>query len=395
MRVVIVGSKGYPSTPGAGGVEQGVRHVAEELSALGHDVIVYERGQRATRTEGRVTIRCVPFVNRRTLAGWSHLILSLIDALISIRGVDVYHVHCAQNGFACLPLRLTGARVLFHIHGCEWRAGKWGVLMSLAIRATCIAGAIGAHTVVVVCDRSQRFLGNVLRPTRKVRLIPNGVSSTLLAAEVAPVRRREFLFVGRIVPQKRLDLLLDAFRSLPNSDVTLTIVGPTSYSETHVRQLIERTRDDTRISWLGQRSSRTVRELYRRCFAVVLPSDHEGCSNVLLEALAAGCCIVASDIPENRAVTSNAAALVQRGDATALADTLSRLLWDPTEVERLRCAARARAAQLPTWEAVTREILTQYEARDASLNAVPTPSRAVSLDRITRHVTRRAQGRIT
>jgi len=375
MRVVVIGSKGYPSTPGAGGVEQGVRHVAAELSALGHDVIVYERGQRATRMEGSVMIRCVPFVNRRTLAGWSHLILSLIDALISVRGIDVFHVHCAQNGFVCLPLRLTGARVLFHIHGCEWRARKWGVLMSLAIRASCIAGAISAHTVVVVCERSKRFLGNVLRPTRKVRLIPNGVSSALLAPEVLPVRRRELLFVGRIVPQKRLDILLDAFRSLPNSDVTLTIVGPTSYSEAHAQQLIERTRDDARISWLGQRSSRTVQELYRRCLALVLPSDHEGCSNVLIEALAAGCCIVASDIPENRAVTSDAAALVQPGDPTALADVLSRLLRDPAKAEQLRCAARARAALLPTWEAVTREFLTQYQAREDSVDVARAGSR--------------------
>ncbi|MEA2569407.1 MAG: hypothetical protein QOI24_1408 [Acidobacteriota bacterium] len=373
MRVVVIGSKGYPSTPGAGGVEQGVRHVAEELSALGHDVIVYERGQRATRTEGRITIRCMPFVNRRTLAAWSHLILSLIDALTSVRSVDVYHVHCAQNGFVCMVLRLTGARVLFHIHGCEWRARKWGVLMSLAMRVSCIAGAISAHSVVVVCERSRRFLLNVLGPSRKVRLIPNGIPSALVASEAVPVRRRELLFVGRIVPQKRLDLLLDAFYSLPNSDVTLTIVGPTSHSDVYARQLIQRTRDDSRISWLGQRSSRTVQALYRRCFAVVLPSEHEGCSNVLLEALAAGCCIVASDIHENRAVTNDAAALVRPGDATALADTICRLLWDPAEAESLRCAARERAAQLPTWESVAREILTQYGTEDDSLNAVRVP----------------------
>lgn len=365
MRVVVVGSKGYPSTAGAGGVEQGVRHVAEQLSALGHDVIVYERGPRATRTEGSVTIRSVPFVDRRTLAGWSHLFLSLIDALRFVRDVDVYHVHCAQNGFVCLPLRLTGARVLFHVHGCEWRARKWGVLMSLAIRASCIAGAIGAHTVVVVCDRSQRFLNSLRFLTRKVRLIPNGVPSASRVTGRMPGPHRELLFVGRIVPQKRLDLLLDAIRGLPDADLTLTIVGPMSYSEAHARQLIERTLDDARTCWLGQCSNSAVQELYRRCFAVVLPSEHEGCSNVLLEALAAGCCIVASDIPENRAVTGDAAALVHPGDATALADVLSRLLRDSAEVERLRFAARERAAQLPTWEVVSREFLAQYE-REAS-----------------------------
>ncbi|HKP77037.1 MAG TPA: glycosyltransferase family 4 protein, partial [Longimicrobiaceae bacterium] len=315
MRVVVVGSKGYPSAAGAGGVEQGVRHVSEELAALGHEVIVYERGPRATRREGGVTIRSVPFVDRRTLAGWSHLAFSLLDVARTLRGVDVYHVHCAQNGFACVPLRLTGARVLFHVHGCEWRAKKWGVLMALAIRAGCIAGAIGAHSVVVVCDRSRRFLGLLRGWRRKVRLIPNGVPSAFLAEPAAAPPRRELLFVGRIVPQKRVDVLLRAFRALPDADLTLQIAGPTSHTDAHARELIDGTRYDPRVHWLGQRSRGAVRELYGRCFAVVLPSDHEGCSNVLLEALAAGCCIVASDIPENRAVTGDAAVLVPPGDA--------------------------------------------------------------------------------
>jgi glycosyltransferase involved in cell wall biosynthesis len=360
MRVVILGSKGYPSVAGAGGVEHGVMHVAEELSNAGHDVIVYERGPRGKRREGRVTIRSVPFVNRRTLASWSHLLLSLLDAGRHLRAVDVYHVHCAQNGFACLPLRFTGARVLFHIHGCEWRAKKWGLLMSLAIRLSCVVGAIAAHSVVVVCERSSRFLAGTPRVGRKIRLIANGIPSHLIALDVSrPQLRLDLLFVGRLVPQKRLDLLLQAMRDLP-PELTLTVIGPTSHCDAYAQSLVASAANDPRVRFLGQCDRDTVAGFYARCFAVVLPSDHEGCSNVLLEALAAGCCIVASDIPENRAVTGDAAALFAAGDGEALCSTLLQLLANRSEAARLRMAARARATALPRWEAVAGALAAEY-----------------------------------
>jgi glycosyltransferase involved in cell wall biosynthesis len=360
MRVVIVGSKGYPSAGGAGGVEQGVMHVAEQLSTGGHDVIVYERGPRGMRREGRVTIRSVPFVDCRTLASWSHIVLSLIDARRHLRSVDVYHVHCAQNGFACVPLRWTGARVLFHVHGCEWRAKKWGVLMSLAIRLNCMVGAVAAHSVVVVCERSRRFLDGTEMLRRKTRLIANGVPSSLLAIDARRAqRRRDLLFVGRLVPQKRLDLLLQVMRDLPHG-VTLTVVGPMSHCDAYAQSLVASVSDEPRVRFLGQLDRQAVTELYARCLAVVLPSDHEGCSNVLLEALAAGCCIVASDIPENRAVTGDAATLFAPGDAQSLRSALLRLIRDQSEAARLRIAARERAATLPTWETVTHELAAEY-----------------------------------
>ena len=117
--------------------------------AKGHEVIVYERARSyGARIEDGIRVRSVPFLDRKTLAGWSHVALSVIDSLLRHRAVTVYHLHGAQNGFFCLPLRwLTRARVVFHLHGAEWRARKWGKMMSGLFRFSCAFGALGAHEV--------------------------------------------------------------------------------------------------------------------------------------------------------------------------------------------------------------------------------------------------------
>src|SRR5580704_7407333 len=126
MKIVMLGAKGLPGVAGSGGVEHGVREIAERLVARGHQVVVYERACcYSTRIEDGIQVQTVPFLDRKTLAGWSHMALSTIDSLIRFRGVTVYHVHGAPNGAFCLPLRwLTRARVVFHLHGAEWRTRK-------------------------------------------------------------------------------------------------------------------------------------------------------------------------------------------------------------------------------------------------------------------------------
>src|SRR5208282_1149931 len=83
MRIVMLGTKGLPRISAIGGVERGVLEMGQRLVSLGHEVIVYERARSfGTRMEDGIIVRSVPFVDWKTLAGWSHIALSLVDSLL-------------------------------------------------------------------------------------------------------------------------------------------------------------------------------------------------------------------------------------------------------------------------------------------------------------------------
>ncbi len=322
----MLGAKGLPGSSGSGGVERGVGEVARRLVAKGHEVIVYERARSyGTRIEDGIRIRSVPFLDRKTLAGWSHVALSVIDSLLRDRAVTVYHLHGAQNGFFCLPLRwLTRARVVFHLHGAEWRARKWGKLMSRLFRCSCAFGALGAHEVGSVCTRGVMAIRRLPGTARKTWLIPNGMPDhrrQFQPISDAPIEERPFLlYAGRVVPQKRLELLIEAFKRI-DSNAQLLIAGTTSHTDSYLASLKNSSTGNPRITFLGALDYESLSNLYQRCLALVLPSEAEGCSNVLLEGLSFGCCIVTSDIAENLAVVGAAAAIFTSGDLNALTKT--------------------------------------------------------------------------
>jgi glycosyltransferase involved in cell wall biosynthesis len=365
MRVVVLGAKGLPDADGAGGVERGVAQLGARLSARGHDVVVYARGQKfSSRSMAGVRIREVPFVSTRRLAGWSHLLVSLVDVLLHERRVDVYHVHCAQHGVFCIPLRLTGARMVFHLHGCEWRARKWGRVMAVLIWVSGWLGVRVAHVTAAVCRESIDALAGRSRSRARCSYVPNGVPNELRQQcsreERDPALPQRFLlYAGRLVPQKRVDLLLEAMSRLP-ADVELVIAGQTSHCDDHLAKLKRMAGDSGRVHFVGHVPFERLARLYALCELVVLPSECEGYANVLVEALASGCAVVTSDIEQNREVVADAGALFRCGDAEDLARVLSGLLADPHALAALRSAARKRADQLWSWDAVTDCFLELY-----------------------------------
>lgn len=367
--VAIIGSKGFPSLTDAGGVEQGVMEVSVRLVERGYSPIVYERGKQFNATEYKgVKLQTVPYFNSQNLAGWSHAFLSFFHAFFQVKDVAVWHIHCAQNGFICLLARLTGRRVVFHLHGREWRARKWNWLMRYLIRINCIVGVISSHSALAVCHTSMDDLNKWLPFHRKkIHFVPNGIpekpegnnQNNKIASSTD--RRPFFLYAGRLVPQKNLETLLKAFSLLPY-DISLVIAGGASYCSSYISLIQTESASDDRIYFTGRLDRQDLWELYETCMALVLPSEAEGCSNVLLEGLAAGCCIVASDILENKQVLGNAALYFETNNVESLNSVLQNIYEQSATLSEYRTAASIRGNQLPSWHVVTDHILKFYEA---------------------------------
>lgn len=150
------------------------------------------------------------------------------------------------------------------------------------------------------------------------------------------------LTVANLHSYKGHKYLIQAASGMATGGQPLTLVfagaGP---NEAALR--LEAARANVDVRFLGVRSD--VRELLAACDIFVLPSLTEGASNALLEAMAASCAIVSTDVGGNRELIGDAGLLVPPGNSAALQDAMTALISDPVRAEFLRGRARERALQ--------------------------------------------------
>jgi len=188
-----------------------------------------------------------------------------------------------------------------------------------------------------VSDDAEKVASGALGGTYTV--VFNGVEIERFAtAEPYPTTGPTILFVGRHEPRKGLAVLLDAMRSLP-PDIRLWIVG----DGPETAELRARTAGDPRIEWLGPIDEADKRARMRGADLFCAPSlGGESFGIVLIEAMAAGTAIVASDLPGYAKVAQDAAQLVPPHGPEELAQALLRTL-DPVRNRELVAAGRLRA----------------------------------------------------
>lgn len=245
--------------------------------------------------------------------------------------------------------------VVVHIHGQEWKGGKWGYLARLGFRGAEWPAVYAPDEVVVLSDELRAYYQH--RFGRVATRIPNGVNPPT----VAPSSERGehltgfkvgtyLLFVGRLVPEKGLEYLLEA-RARMAAPLPLAIAG----EEVHSREYAERLKASwasEQVRFLGGVYGDDLSHLYFNCRALVQPSIREGMSMTLLEAMAHGCRVIASDIGANREALGECAVFVPARSIGPLRQALERLVAEPGSFEALGAAARRRAVAEFQWDAI-------------------------------------------
>src|SRR6266536_817979 len=212
-------------------------------------------------------------------------------------------------------------------------------------------------TVVVSRALHERYLS---RYSKQTSCIPNGT-------EIREPRGGEHLstfglkpdeyvlFLGRFSHEKNCHMLIDAFAKT-DTPLKLVLAGGSSYTDDYATSVRERS--DKRIKVLDWLSGGALEEVLTNAALFVLPSDLEGSSLALLDAMGAGVCVLASDTPENCEVIADAGFSFKRGDVEDLQRMLSLLLSD----ERLRRAAGASAQQRVRQSYLWGKVVSEIEA---------------------------------
>lgn len=369
MRIAMIGHKRYGSREG--GVEVVVTELARRMAALGHEVTCYDRSGADVMTgdaadcRARVVdgVRVIPVrtIDKKGLAALSS---SYFATKVAIKDhPDVIHYHAEGP---CVPLPLAkraGIRTVATIHGLDWQRAKWGKLASTYIKMGEKTAASKAGGLIVLSEGVRRYFMEAYG--REAVFIPNGVDAkeALPASVIKEKWNLEkdsyLLYLGRLVPEKRPELLIDAFRAL-ETNKRLVIAGGSSDTLAYEKELRAATQGDNRIVFTGFVNGEPLAELYSNCYAYVLPSDVEGMPMSLLEAMAYGRCCVTSDTPECADVLAGNGVTFEKGSVDSLRSALRDLLADAGRAGALGAAAKAHVEKTYNWDSVVERTLAVY-----------------------------------
>lgn len=357
MKIAMFGHKRIPSR--LGGVEVAVEQLSCRMAALGHSVTCFSRGGKSCTYRG-VTLKAVPTLPGKGLAAVSSSFFAALAAAFS--DAQVVHIHAEGPAFMSWLPKLFGKRVIVTVHGLDWRRQKWqNSLGKFYIRAGERMAVRFADEIIVLSRNMQRYFRDTYG--RETVYIPNGVSRPAIwqPEEIRKLDLKKdgyLLFLGRLVPEKEVHTLMEAFRDV-KTDKKLVIAGGSSDTDGYVSQL-KAMAPGERIVFTGFAEGRLLQELYSNAYLYVLPSRVEGMPLSLLEAMSFGNCCLVSDIPELTEVVEDKGVSFPCGDVKALRDTLQALLDSPGQVAAYKSEAADFVCGKYSWEDTVRRTLEVY-----------------------------------
>jgi glycosyltransferase involved in cell wall biosynthesis len=301
MRIAMIGSRGLPPT--YSGIEQAIGALATRLAARGHEVTVYGRdGHAVAGADGYDGVRQVilPSIRTKHAETVTHTALSTAHALAR-RRYDVIHFHATGPALFSVFARIRRVPSVATVHGLDWKREKWGAVATEVLKLGARVSATVPTETIVVSEELRKQLAQTYGA--RSTYIPNGVEFGDLD-ESEPVEGLSagsfVLFLGRLVPEKQIHLLIEAFAQI-DTEYKLVIAGPGGHADDYVAKLEELASSDPRVTLIGPRYAKEKTWLLRNARVVVQPSTLEGLPITVLEAHATGTEVLVSDIPENLA----------------------------------------------------------------------------------------------
>ena len=369
LKICMLGHKRIPSREG--GIEIVVEELATRMVALGHEVTCYNRGghhvsgkefdQQKNKEYKGIKLKTVFTLNVKGIAAMSASVFGGIRAALG--NYDVVHFH-AEGPCAMLWLpKLFGKRCVATIHGLDHQRAKWGKLASTYIMLGEKCAVKFADEIIVLSEGVQKYFEETYG--RKTRFIPNGVNrpeikpAELITEKYGLTKDSYILFLGRLVPEKGIRYLIEAFQDV-QTDKKLVIAGGSSDTDEFANELKELAKGDERILFTGFVQGQELEELYSNAYVYTLPSDLEGMPLSLLESMSYGNCCIVSDISECTEVVEDKAIIFKKSDVSDLKIKIQEACNQSELVQGLKKQATNFICSKYNWDKIVQETLNLY-----------------------------------
>ena len=372
LRIAVFGQKRLSRE---GGVEIVVKELCTRMAQQGCQVTCYNRsGHHVSGAEyddidntnyEEIRQKYVPTIEKKGLAAVS---ASAFAALYSAFGkYDVVHIHAEGPAFFSWLPKMFGKRVVVTIHGVDWQREKWqSGFGSKFIRQGEKNAVKYADEIIVLSKGVQDYFKETYG--RETHFIPNGVNrpqireANLITDKFGLKKDSYILFLGRLVPEKGIRYLVEAFKNV-RTDKKLVIAGGSSDTDSFMTELKELAKDDNRILFTGFVQGAMLDELYSNAYIYTLPSDLEGMPLSLLEAMSYGNCCLVSDIPECAEVVEDKALIFKKSDVEDLREKLQEACDHPEMVMKMKKQAADFICEKYNWDEVVKETMKLYRRK--------------------------------
>jgi glycosyltransferase involved in cell wall biosynthesis len=345
-----------------GGFETCVEEVATRLAGNGHEIIVYcgYRGSKPKINSYKgVQLVFVPCFKNKFLDFPFRGFISTLDVLR--RHVDVVHFFGSDAWPFTIVPRIVSSRNVLTLDGFVWNRTSYPAFVRKLLRLTAIFALYLPHSTIVDSKTVQNwYCSNFDKPPIYV---PYGANIDLAKPDLDILKKKGLLygkyvlFVGRLVREKGVHLLVDAFKRI-QTDFKLVIVGGDPYGNEY--ETLLRKNANANTYFLGYVYGKDFQNLCKGAYLYVTASELEGTSPALLTALALGKCVLVSDIPENLETIGEAGFSFKHGDSEDLKEKLQFLLENSSEVFRMQKNATQRISSHYDWNKITDQMEKIY-----------------------------------
>lgn len=373
LSIAMFGQKRIPSREG--GVEIVVEELCTRMVSQGHNVTCYNRGghhvsgseydsKRLKEYKG-IKLKTVPTIEKKGLAAVSS---SFFAALCCAFGkYDVVHIHAEGPAFFCWLPKLFHKRVIVTVHGIDWQREKWKSGFGSKFIHKGEKNAVKyADEIIVLSKGVQDYFEKIYG--RKTVFIPNGVSNhierkpQIIKNKFGLDKDEYILFLGRLVPEKGIKYLIEAFKQV-DTEKKLVIAGGSSDTSEFENEMKEIAKEDKRILFTGFVQGQELEELYSNAYVYALPSDLEGMPLSLLEAMSYGNCCLVSDIPECAEVVEDKALIFKKADVKDLQSKLQDACDHSEKVDAHKKQAADFICSKYNWDEIVQATLKLYRRK--------------------------------
>lgn len=371
MKIALIGQKGIPAM--AGGIEKHVEEISLRMAKEGHEVFVYVRNnytpKDVTVYKG-VHLIHLASIPTKHLDAISHTFFASVHALFC--RYDIIHYHGIGPSFlSFIPKFLKrGTPVIATFHCQDYYHQKWGAFARFSLQ-------LGEFMTCKIPDKTiavSKVLAQYAKEkyNSKAEVIPNGADVTY-SEQIDAISKwnlkdkKYILSQGRLIKHKGVHYLIEAFKQLedtskiPNS-FKLVIVGDGFHSDDYVKYLHTISEGRANIIFTGTQTGEAMEQLFSHAYLFVQPSESEGMSLSLLEAMGYGLTPLVSDIKENTDVVEQDGFSFPSKSVIGLRDRLAYLLSRPTEVEAVGILAKKKIQDEFSWDSIVKKTLGLYKS---------------------------------
>jgi len=372
MRLAFVSNVVYPFV--TGGAEKRIYEIGTRLAADGHDITIYGRhfwegptpmdyegmtlravapetdlyeGDRRSITEAiDFALRVLPSLRRQLRCGNHDLVVASVFPYFPVLATKLASLRTD------VPLVTTWHEVWDNYW--EEYLGRLAPFGKLTERIT----ARVPQCPIAVSDSTATQLAAIGPDRDRIRTLPNGIDYAQIRNTTAAAQGFDVLFAGRLIKDKRVDLLLEAFDRAASTEVTLGIIGD-GPERAALETQAERLASCDRITFLGfLEDYEDVLGQMRAAEIFISPSTREGFGLTYAEAMAAGCTVIGADHPDSAAAeVIGSAGFLASPTVSGVTETLKRAL----DGARPTTDPQTRAQQF-SWDRIAREAATIYQA---------------------------------